>query len=133
VRRYGVVFRDLLAREPQAPPWRELVRVYRRLEMRGELRGGRLVASFVGEQFAAAEAVEALRAIKRSPKSGELVRLSACDPLNLVGIITPGPRVPATLANAVAYQDGVPVTADPGPVPLRPAGNPPLGYALPSR
>jgi len=133
IRRYGVVFRDLLAREPQAPPWRELVRVYRRLEMRGELRGGRLVASFVGEQFAAAEAVEALRAIKRAPKSGEVVRLSACDPLNLVGIITPGPRVPATLANAVAFQDGVPVTAESGPVPLRPAGNSTLGYALPSR
>jgi ATP-dependent helicase Lhr and Lhr-like helicase len=133
VRRYGVVFRDLLAREPQAPPWRELVRVYRRLEMRGELRGGRLVASFVGEQFAAAEAVEALRAIKRAPKAGEVVRLSACDPLNLVGIITPGPRVPATLANAVAFEDGVPVTAESGAVPMRPAGNRALGYALPSR
>jgi ATP-dependent Lhr-like helicase len=133
VRRYGVVFRDLLAREPQAPPWRDLVRVYRRLEMRGELRGGRLVASFVGEQFAAAEAVEALRAIKRAPKAGETVRLSACDPLNLVGIITPGPRVPATLANAVAFEDGVPVTAEAGPLPLRPARNPALGYALPSR
>src|SRR5439155_11700012 len=97
VRRYGVVFRDLLGREALAPPWRELVRVYRRLEMRGELRGGRLVASFVGEQFAAPEAVEALRAMKRAEKRGEVVRLSACDPLNLVGIITPGPRVPATL------------------------------------
>jgi len=101
--------------------------------MRGELRGGRLVASFVGEQFAAAEAVEALRAIKRAPKAGEVVRLSACDPLNLVGIITPGPRVPATLANAVAFEDGVPVTAESGAVPMRSAGNPALGYAVPSR
>jgi ATP-dependent Lhr-like helicase len=133
VRRYGVVFRDLLARESQAPPWRELVRVYRRLEMRGELRGGRLVASFVGEQFAAAEAVESLRAIKRAPKEGEVVRLSACDPLNLVGIITPGPRVPATLANAVAFQDGVPITGEAAPVALPAAGNPALSYAVPSR
>jgi ATP-dependent Lhr-like helicase len=133
VRRYGVVFRDLLAREPQAPPWRELVRVYRRLEMRGELRGGRLVASFVGEQFAAAEAVEALRAMKREAKRGEVVRLCACDPLNLVGIITPGPRVPATLANLVAFEDGVPVTPDRAPIALRAARDPGLGYALPSR
>jgi ATP-dependent Lhr-like helicase len=129
IRRYGVVFRDLLAREPQAPPWRELVRVYRRLEMRGDLRGGRLVAGFVGEQFAAAEAVEALRAIKREAKRGDVVRLSACDPLNLIGVITPGPRVPATLANAVAYQDGVPITAERVPLRLPSAQNPALGYA----
>jgi len=109
VRRYGVVFRDLLGREAQAPPWRELVRVYRRLEMRGELRGGRLVAGFVGEQFAAPEALESLRALRREPKRGEVVRLSACDPLNLVGVITPGARVPATLANTVVFRDGVPV------------------------
>jgi ATP-dependent Lhr-like helicase len=133
VRRYGVVFRDLLAREPQAPPWRELVRVYRRLEMRGELRGGRLVAGFVGEQFAAAEAVEALRAMKREPKRGELVRLSACDPLNLVGIVTPGPRVPANLANVVVYEDGVPVSPDRAPTALRAARAPGLGYAQGSR
>ena len=98
-----------MRREPQAPPWRDLVRVYRRLEMRGELRGGRLVAGFVGEQFAAPEALEALRAVRRRPKNGEVVAVSACDPLNLVGLITPGPRVPATLANTVVYRDGVPV------------------------
>jgi ATP-dependent Lhr-like helicase len=108
VARYGVVFRDLLAREAHAPAWRDLLRVYRRLEMRGELRGGRLVAGFVGEQFAAPEAVEALRATRREPRRGEVVRLSACDPLNLVGIITPGARVPATLANSVVLYDGVP-------------------------
>ena len=111
VRRYGVVFRDLLAREP-APPWRDLVRVLRRLEMRGELPGGRLVAGFVGEQFASPEALDALRALRREPRNGERVRLSACDPLNLVGILTPGPRVPATLANNVLYEDGAPVAAD---------------------
>jgi ATP-dependent Lhr-like helicase len=133
IRRYGVVFRDLLAREPQAPAWRDLVRVYRRLEMRGDLRGGRLVAGFVGEQFAAAEAVEALRAIKREAKRGEVVRLSACDPLNLIGVVTPGPRVPATLANAVAFEDGVPVTAERAPLRLPSAPGPALGYALPSR
>ncbi len=112
LRRYGVVFRDVLARENHAPPWWELLRVYRRLEMRGEIRGGRLIAGFVGEQFALPEAVEALRAMRRQPPSGETVRLSACDPLNLVGIITPGPRVPATLANTVAFRDGVPTSTD---------------------
>jgi ATP-dependent helicase Lhr and Lhr-like helicase len=110
IKRYGVVFRDLLARETHAPPWRDLLRVYRRLEMRGELRGGRFCAGFVGEQFAAPEAVESLRAVRREPKRGEIVRLSACDPLNLVGIITPGPRVPATLSNTVVLCDGVPQT-----------------------
>jgi ATP-dependent helicase Lhr and Lhr-like helicase len=109
VRRFGVVFRDLLRREPQAPPWRDLVRVYRRLEMRGELRGGRLVAGIVGEQFAAPEALEALRTVRRRPRNGDVVAICACDPLNLVGLITPGPRVPATLANSVVYRDGVPV------------------------
>ncbi len=109
VARYGVVFRDVLARESHAPPWRELVRVFRRLEMRGELRGGRLVGGFVGEQFSAPEAVDALRAIRREARRGDRVRLSACDPLNLAGILTPGPRVPAMLSNNFSYEDGVPV------------------------
>jgi ATP-dependent Lhr-like helicase len=78
--------------------------------MRGELRGGRFCAGFIGEQFAAPEAVEALRAARKEPRRGEIVRLSACDPLNLVGILTPGPRVPATLANTVVFVDGVPQT-----------------------
>jgi ATP-dependent Lhr-like helicase len=121
VKRYGVVFRDLLARETHAPPWRDLLRVYRRLEMRGELRGGRFCGGFVGEQFAAPEAVEALRAVRKEPRRGEIVRLSACDPLNLVGILTPGPRVPATLANTVVFVDGVPQT-EPGFVDSRRAG-----------
>jgi ATP-dependent helicase Lhr and Lhr-like helicase len=110
VKRYGVVFRDLLAREAHAPAWRDLVRVYRRLEMSGELRGGRLVGGFVGEQFAAPEAVDALRATRRQERTGETIRLSACDPLNLVGIVTPGPRVPATMTQTVVYRDGVPAT-----------------------
>jgi ATP-dependent helicase Lhr and Lhr-like helicase len=119
LRRYGVVFRDLLAREAHAPPWRDLVRVYRRLEMRGEIRGGRLVASFVGEQFALPEALDALRATRKEPKTGAIVEVSACDPLNLVGVITPGARVPAHLGGRVAYRDGVPVpTAGAAELPL---------------
>ncbi len=117
IKRYGVVFRDLLARESHAPAWRDLLRIYRRMEMSGELRGGRLVGGFVGEQFAAPEAVEALRSTRREEKRGEIVKVSGCDPLNLVGIITPGPRVQATLANTVVYRDGVPqlggATAEP--------------------
>ena len=109
LRRYGIVFRDLLAREPRAPAWRDLLRVYRRMEMRGEIRGGRMVGGFVGEQFAVPEALEALRAVRREAKTGEVVRLSACDPLNLVGIITPGPRVPAALGRYVEFRDGVPL------------------------
>ncbi|HSN98317.1 MAG TPA: hypothetical protein VLS89_08460, partial [Candidatus Nanopelagicales bacterium] len=107
--RYGLVFRDLLAREPAAPPWSALLRVYRRMEMTGELRGGRLVAGFVGEQFALPEALDALRALRREPPSGELLEISACDPLNLVGIVTPGPRIPAVMGNVVIYRDGVPL------------------------
>jgi ATP-dependent Lhr-like helicase len=109
VRRYGVVFRDLLQREPGVPAWRDLLRVYRRLEMRGDLRGGRIVGGFVGEQFAAPEALEALRAIRREQPAGQIVSVSACDPLNLVGVVTPGPRAPAVLGHRVSYRDGVPV------------------------
>jgi ATP-dependent Lhr-like helicase len=112
VRRYGVVFRDLLQREPGLPAWRDLLRVYRRLEMRGDLRGGRIVGGFVGEQFAAPEALEALRALRREAPGGQTVRVAAVDPLNLVGVITPGPRVPAVLGHHVDYRDGVPVLAE---------------------
>ncbi|WP_437514224.1 DEAD/DEAH box helicase [Sorangium sp. So ce1099] len=109
LRRYGVVCRELLAREPRPPAWRDLLRVYRRLEMSGELRGGHLIAGFVGEHFALPEALDALRAVRREPPSGEIVQLCACDPLNLVGIVTPGPRIPAMLGNVVIYRDGVPL------------------------
>jgi ATP-dependent Lhr-like helicase len=109
LRRYGIVFRDLLTREPRCPPWRELLQIYRRLEARGELRGGRFAQAFSGEQFALAQAVDAMRAVRKIPKAGEeRVSLSACDPLNLVGILTPGGRVPAAPQNRVAYVDGVP-------------------------
>jgi ATP-dependent Lhr-like helicase len=108
LRRYGVVLRESLAREPHAPTWRDLLRVYRRLEMRGEIRGGRLVAGFVGEQFALPEALEALRAARRDPMRDQIVRLSACDPLNLAGVLTPGDRIAATLSNTIVLRDGVP-------------------------
>ncbi len=96
--RWGVVFRDLLARETLAPPWRELLVSLRRMEARGEVRGGRFVAGFLGEQFARPDAVEALRATRRMDVPLGALRVSAADPLNLVGITTPGPRVSA-LAN----------------------------------
>jgi len=108
LRRYGVVFRDLLARE-HLPPWRELVRVYRRLEARGSVRGGRFVAGRSGEQFALPEAVDALRAVRRNPRDRtERIEVSAADPLNLVGILAPGARVPAQPGGRVVYVDGVP-------------------------
>jgi ATP-dependent Lhr-like helicase len=115
LRRWGVVFRDLLAREPGAPPWRELLPIYRAGEARGELRGGRFVAGLSGEQFALPAAVEALRAVRRAPREGERVELSAADPLNLVGILLPGPRVPATLGARIALVDGVPAAVDAAP------------------
>jgi ATP-dependent Lhr-like helicase len=109
LRRYGVVLRDLLVREAAAPPWRELLRLYRTLEARGSVRGGRFVAGFSGEQFALPEAVEALRAVRRAPRQGEeRVVVSASDPLNLIGILTPGARVAAGPAGRVRFVDGVP-------------------------
>jgi len=111
LKRYGVVFRSLLQRESNLPPWRDLVRVYRRLEARGEIRGGRFVAGFGGEQFAASDAVGRLRAVRKAEKIDELVVLSAVDPLNLVGILTPEARVPAIHRNRVLYRDGLPIAA----------------------
>ncbi|MGH8904222.1 MAG: Lhr family helicase, partial [Egibacteraceae bacterium] len=108
--RWGVVFRDLLARESLALPWREVWWAFRRFEARGVIRGGRFVTGFVGEQYALPEAIDALRAVRRSSRTGEVVRLSAADPLNLVGIVTPGPRVPALRTNSVTYIDGLPST-----------------------
>ncbi|HVL57842.1 MAG TPA: DEAD/DEAH box helicase [Burkholderiaceae bacterium] len=108
LRRYGVVFWRILAREAEwLPPWRELLRVFRRLEARGEIRGGRFVAGVTGEQYALPEAVAALREVRRRPLDGELVAVSGADPLNLVGIVGPGVRVPALTGNRVLYRDGV--------------------------
>jgi len=107
--RYGVVFRDLLARESVAPKWRELLLGFRRLEDRGEIRGGRFLSGFIGEQFALPAAVESLRATRNLPPANEIVTVSAADPLNLVGILVPGERIAAISGNSVSYRDGVPV------------------------
>jgi ATP-dependent Lhr-like helicase len=109
LRRYGVVFRDLLAREAIVPKWRELAMAFRRLEDRGEVRGGRFISGFLGEQFALPVAVESLRAMRRTEPSGEIITISAADPLNLVGIIVPGERVPAISGKTVTFRDGVAV------------------------
>src|SRR5882724_4889799 len=109
--RYGVVFRALLARESRLPTWRELASVCRRLEARGEIRGGRFVSGFGGEQFALADAVGRLRAVRKLDKSGELVALSGADPLNLVGIVTPEARVAAITNNRVLFRDGLAIAA----------------------
>jgi len=112
--RYGVVFRDLVARESFTVPWREVLRALRRQEARGVLRGGRFVAGFMGEQYALPEAVEGLRRVRREERTGEIVRINATDPLNLAGVITPGPRVPALHTNAVIFRDGLPVAVEEG-------------------
>jgi ATP-dependent Lhr-like helicase len=109
LRRYGIVVRDLLAREANLPPWRELLMAFRRLEDRGEIRGGRFVDGFLGEQFALPEAVDAVRAMRKSEPSQATITLSAADPLNLVGILVPGDRVPAISGNSVCYRDGAAV------------------------
>jgi ATP-dependent Lhr-like helicase len=111
LRRYGVVFRRVLAREVGSLPWRDLVRVYRRLEARGEIRGGRFVTGMSGEQFALPDAVERLREVRRTPADDRLVTISAADPLNLTGIITPGDRIRTATSNRIVYLRGVPVSA----------------------
>ena len=107
--RYGVVFRRILEREDVLPSWRELLYVFRRLEARGEIRGGRFVEGFAGEQYALPEAVDALKRVRKAEKDGDYVALSAADPLNLVGIVLPGERVPAVTHNRILFRDGLPV------------------------
>src|SRR5262249_39268695 len=108
--RYGVVFWRLLEREAAwLPPWRDLLRVFRRLESRGDIRGGRFVAGFAGEQFALPEAVGMLREVRRKVADGARISVSGADPLNLLGIIAPGARLPALTGNRVLYRDGLPV------------------------
>ncbi len=113
LRRYGVVFREILARETRMPPWRTLLGIYRRLEARGEIRGGRFISGFVGEQYALPEAVDMLRALRRSHAEPGPVIISCSDPLNLVGILTPGSRVSPYTNQAIAYSDGLPVDIGP--------------------
>src|SRR5688572_13984323 len=111
LKRYGVVFKRLLEREGIAVPWRVLLRVYHRLEARGEIRGGRFVAGISGEQFALPEAVGMLRSIRREGAQESMISVSAADPLNLAGIITPGSRITAHTGNRVLYHDGAPIAA----------------------
>jgi ATP-dependent Lhr-like helicase len=125
LKRYGVVFRRLLAREANLAPWRELTRVFRRLEARGEIRGGRFVSGMSGEQFALPHAIERLREIRRTAPDGRCLVVSAADPLNLAGIVTAGERVRAVTATRIAYRDGVPIAAMEGDYvrPLIPLGD----------
>jgi ATP-dependent Lhr-like helicase len=117
LRRYGVVFRRLVERETVLVPWRDVLRVFRRLEARGEIRGGRFVGGFSGEQYALPEAVGTLRAVRREEPRGELVAVSGVDPLNLVGIIVPGDAVAGLAGNRVLYRDGVAVAVREGKEP----------------
>jgi ATP-dependent Lhr-like helicase len=112
LRRWGVILWKLVSAEaPWLPPWRDILMCCRRLEARGEIRGGRFVAGFSGEQYATPEAVSLLRDIRRKPHDGQFIALSAADPLNLIGVITPEARVPALTGNRVLYKDGLPIAA----------------------
>jgi ATP-dependent helicase Lhr and Lhr-like helicase len=105
------VFRRLLARETNAATWRNLTAVYRRLEARGEIRGGRFVSGMSGEQFALPEAVERVREIRRTARDGGLISINAVDPLNLTGVLTSGERIRSLIANRLVYRDGVVLAA----------------------
>jgi ATP-dependent Lhr-like helicase len=110
MRRYGVVFWKMLQREAAwLPPWRDMLHVLRRLEARGDIRGGRFVAGVSGEQFATSDAVTALRDTRRQPMTGELIAVSGADPLNLTGVVLPGAKVPALTGNRIVYRDGAPI------------------------
>jgi ATP-dependent Lhr-like helicase len=111
LRRYGVVFRRVIAREAAGVPWRDLARVYRRLEARGEIRGGRFVSGMSGEQFALPDAVDRLREVRRTGADDRLIAISAADPLNLTGLVTAGDRLRAAAGNRIVYRNGVPVAA----------------------
>src|SRR5207302_989991 len=111
LRRWGVVFRDLLEREPGAPRWFELLQVLRRLEARGEIRGGRFITGVGGEQFALGDTVRLLRQLRDEGPKQELVVISAADPLNLVGILTDHGRITSNASNRIAWLDGVPVAS----------------------
>jgi len=114
--RWGIVFRDVLARETLAPPWRSLLVVMRQWEARGEVRGGRFISGFSGEQFARPEAVELLRDLRRSGGQGEEIEIALADPLNLTGVILPGPRTSALAQGVLRLRDGV-QQDEPSPMP----------------
>jgi hypothetical protein len=110
--RWGIVFRDVVLREELAVPWREVVWAMRRLEARGVIRGGRFVSGFTGEQFALPEALDELARVRRQPRDGERVRICGSDPLNLVGILTPGARVSAVRTREIIFVDGLPTSLE---------------------
>jgi ATP-dependent Lhr-like helicase len=124
--RYGVVFREIVARESFTVPWRDVARALRLREARGLARGGRFVAGFIGEQYALPEAVDALRRVRRTERAGEAVRIRASDPLNLVGILTPGPRIPANHAPWLVFVDGMFVTPGTPGAPEEESGEAPV-------
>jgi ATP-dependent Lhr-like helicase len=126
LRRYGVVFREVLARESMVPRWRELLITFRRLEDRGEIRGGRFISGFLGEQFALPIAIESLRAASKLSPAAEIVTISAADPLNLVGIVVPGERISPTSLKNISLRDGVPVEQEGQ---TRPAAAETVGHA----
>ncbi len=109
LKRYGIVFRKMLEKESYLPLWREMVRVYRRMEAQGKIRGGRFVASVTGEQFALPEALASLRKIRKQPTQGTMVALSAVDPVNLQGVILPGRKIASLYKNRILYRDGEPI------------------------
>lgn len=126
--RWGVVFRKVLEREPWLPSWASLLRVYHRLEARGEIRGGRFVSRFSGEQFATPEAISELRKVRKGAPSAALIRICGSDPLNLVGILTPGDRVPAVVRNQILIRGGIPLAvSEGGTVRLLPEATSPEG------
>jgi len=112
LKRYGVVFHTVLQRESINTPWRDIVKVYRRLEARGEIRGGRFVAGFSGEQYALPEALQQLRSIRRKKRDGTLITVHGADPLNLVGILTPGYKVGSLPSNRILFKDGIPTAVN---------------------
>ncbi len=109
LRRYGVIFRKVVERENLVPPWRDLVKQFRKMEARGQIRGGRFIEGVWGEQFALPESIGVLRDTRKKEKTGTLITINAADPLNLTGILTPGDRVPAYSSNRILYKDGIPV------------------------
>ncbi len=109
-----MIFRKIAVHEGMSPPWRDLVRVCRRLGARGDIRGGRFVEGVWGEQFALPEVIPILRSVRKNADEEQFASICAADPLNLTGVITPGKRVPSLFSNRVLYRDGVPVAVKEG-------------------
>lgn len=109
LKRYGVVFRKLVEKEKLLPVWRDLLKQYRKMESRGDIRGGRFIEGLWGEQFALPSAVVSLRSVQKEKSDDEYIAISACDPLNLTGILTSGRKIPSISSNRILYKNGIPV------------------------